>query len=279
MDINAIISKLISESLLSLYPIFVQKINLPIDMQMWTRYITYIVISLFFINYAFVSKTILTYEGLGLSLINLIHIYSSYEGFKNLGSGESFAIFNIYPILILIFSGVLWRPVYFLALFGLFFFIYANYKETNRKDINKFWTYGFIMMLVSAITEAAMYFFVKKVKTDNSWNHVFIAYFFGAIFMTFYLFGTNNNLENLENKKTNLWLIGLALLINGVIGAIGYYLRFYSVYRLDATTYALLSFFGIIMAYIYGIFFGEEKFNLYKVLGTMFIIISNYLIL
>lgn len=50
-NIFPIYSKLISESLLSLYPIFVKKINLPIDIQLWIRLISYVLISLFFINY------------------------------------------------------------------------------------------------------------------------------------------------------------------------------------------------------------------------------------
>lgn len=50
MDIIPIYSKLVSESLLSLYPVFVKKITLPIDLQLFTRLIAYVVISLFFIN-------------------------------------------------------------------------------------------------------------------------------------------------------------------------------------------------------------------------------------
>ncbi len=76
--LNAYISKILSESLLSLYPVFVKKINLPIDIQLWTRLITYVMISLFFISYSFVSSNILTIECIGLALINLVHIYTSY---------------------------------------------------------------------------------------------------------------------------------------------------------------------------------------------------------
>lgn len=54
METIPIYSKLVSESLLSLYPIFVKKISLPIDLQLFTRLVTYVLISLFFINYSWV---------------------------------------------------------------------------------------------------------------------------------------------------------------------------------------------------------------------------------
>jgi hypothetical protein len=40
-----VIAKLVSESLLSLYPVFVKKIGLEIPVQLWTRLIAYIAIA------------------------------------------------------------------------------------------------------------------------------------------------------------------------------------------------------------------------------------------
>lgn len=53
-----ILSKIITESLLSLYPIFVKYINLSMGLQMWSRFFTYVLISSFFIDYNFIIKTI-----------------------------------------------------------------------------------------------------------------------------------------------------------------------------------------------------------------------------
>jgi drug/metabolite transporter (DMT)-like permease len=279
MILNAIYSKLISESLLSLYPVFVKKIDLTILLQLWTRLIAYVLISLFFINYSFIATNIFTQQGITLSLINLLHIYVSYEGFTNLDTGVSFSIFNIYPVLILLFSGVLWKPIYIVSIIGLLFFIYDNVitQSTNNANFN----YGLIMIIMAAITEAIIYFIIREVKTENSWNHLFISYYWGFIIMSIYLL-IDNNKENMLNNsddsyKSNSWFyIGIAILINGIIGTIGYYLRFYAIYNLNYEIYALLSYFGIIMAYFYGIFFNNEKINIYKIIGTVLIIISNY---
>jgi len=298
MDFIPIYSKLVSESLLSLYPIFVKKISLPIDLQLWTRLIIYVLISLFFINYSWIVSNIFTSEAIILMFINLIHIYSSYEGFMNLDSGVSFSIFNIYPLLILLFSGVSWKFEYFYCIGGLVLFIISNFLKNDSEKNNSSFSYGFAMMVIAAITEALIYFVIKNIKTDNNWNQLFIAYFFGAILSSVYIFKTywidkknvykknvnkkeyfNTDTKSDNSKEFNIGLIGLALIINGLVGTIGYWLRFYSVYRLDPSTYSILSFFGIIMAYIYGIMFNNESLDLFKILGTILIVLSNLLIL
>ncbi len=71
----------------------------------------------------------------------------------------------------------------------------------------------------------------------------------------------------------------IALLLNGILGAFGYYFRFYAAYRLDSQIYAILSYIGIIMAYVYGIVLNNEKLSIYKIIGTLFIIVANYMIL
>lgn len=280
MITNAIYSKLLSESLLSLYPSIVKKIDLSIFIQMITRLITYVLISLFFINYSFITNNLFKQESIILSLINFVHIYTSYEAFKNLDSGISFSIFNIYPLLILLFSGVMWDSVYIFSICGLLLFIYENYssnKDINNPKVN--FSYGIFMILISAITEAIIYFLIKKIPTDNSWNHLFISYFWAVIIIIIYGFFDYSKIVILNNIKFNWFLVIVSLLLNAIIGTIGYYLRFFSIYRSDPQTYSLLSFFGVIMAYLYGIFLNNEKINIIKIIATFLIIWSNYIIM
>ena len=276
MILNAIVSKIFSESLLSFYPVFVKKIDLSILLQLWTRLITYVLISVFFINYAFITNNILSKEGILLSLVNLFHVYVSYQGFTNLDSGVSFTIFNIYPMLILLFSGVVWKPIYFLAIFGLLFFVYDNYK--NSKGNNSNFYFGLTMIVLAAITEAIIFFIVKEVKTENNWDHLFLSYIWGSVILTIYLLFDKKDTLDINTSTTWSNLI-IAIIINGLIGTIGYYLRFYSIYRLEPELYALLSYFGIIMAYFYGIIINNETINIYKIIGTILILLSNYYII
>jgi drug/metabolite transporter (DMT)-like permease len=283
MNYIPIYSKLLSEALLSLYPIIVKNINLSVDLQLWTRLITYVLISLFFINYSFINNNLLNSSSILLSIVNLVHIYSSYEGFRSLDAGVSFSIFNIYPLLILLMSGLPWKLEYFISIIGLIFFIISNYTKNNVNTKNNDFYYGLIFMIIASITEAIIYFMIKNIKTNNSWNHLFISYFFGTIITTIYVINkyyiNEEKANNVNVEKNNgFFILGISILLNGIIGSIGYYLRFYSSYNLDAGIYSTLSYFGIITAYLYGYIFNNETIDVYKILGSIFIIISNILI-
>lgn len=267
-----IVSKLVSESLLSLYPIFVKKIGISSSLQLWTRLTTYVLITIFFVNWSFIKSSLLTLDAITLGLMNLSHIFFSYEGFRNLDSGVSFAIFNSYPLMILLLAGVVWHNSYFLVLLGLAFFIYGNYTEKITTNNNENFGYGIVMILLAALTEAFIYFLVRRIKTTNHWNHVFISYFLGAVIMTAYMVYNYKDLDETVDKSR----VGLAVIINGIIGTVGYFLRFYSSYRLEPDVYAPLSYFGVVMSYVYGMLFDNELLNWKKVLGTVSILASNF---
>ena len=59
-----ILSKILSESLLSLYPIFVKYINLPIGIQLWSRFFTYVIVSCLFVNWSFIIKNLFSKYGI-----------------------------------------------------------------------------------------------------------------------------------------------------------------------------------------------------------------------
>ncbi len=281
-----IVSKLTSESLLSLYPIFVKKIGISSSLQLWTRLITYVLISIFFVNWSFIKSSLFTIDSITLGLINLSHVFFSYEGFRHLDSGVSFAIFNSYPLMILLLGGTLWHNSYLLVILGLVFFIYGNYTEkakektdlekNEKKENKESFGYGLIMILLAALTEALIYFLVRRIKTPNNWNHVFISYFLGAVLMTAYSIynfkDIGSGLESADKSR-----VGLAVIINGIIGTVGYFLRFFASYRLEPEVYAPLSYFGVVMSYVYGLTFNNDTLNWKKVLGTISILASNYM--
>ena len=298
-----IAAKLTSESLLSLYPIFVKKIGISMTLQMWTRTIAYVLIAAIFVDWSFLKSAIFSVDSLLLAIVNLTHIFFSYEGFRHLDSGVSFAIFNTYPIMILIMAGSLSHITksdyskYLLVLAGLAFFVYGNFtevkytesKETKEPKVatesfkdkkddgkveNPHFLYGLAMILLAAFTEALIYFLVRRVKTENHWNHVFISYFLGAIAMTAYVFYDDGFSVSKVAETLNQSRVGIATALNGIIGSVGYFLRFYASYNLEASIFAILSYFGIIMSYVYGIVFNNESLTLPKVLGTLCVILS-----
>lgn len=282
-----IISKLLSECFLSLYPVFVKNINLPIFVQMWSRFFSYVVISAAFVNYSYIFKHIFSLHGLALSLITTIHIYTSYRGFQLLESGISYTIFYLYPIMILLMSGEQIHPIILLALIGVYILSNSETHETSEKEnmqnskaataaaATKF--EGIAMILGAAATEASIFFAVRGLKTENHWNHIFLSYFIGAILFTALLGSgrgggaATTSLYNIFEKRELYISLGL----NAAIGLFGYLLRFYAMSNLSAHIYAPLSYFGIFMSYVYGVLINGDTITLSKIIGTILILIPN----
>jgi hypothetical protein len=260
-------------------------------MQIWSRFFTYVIISAFFVDWGFIAKSIFSMNGLLLSAVTGLHVYSSYRSFQLLDSGVATTLFYIYPILILLFSGTAISPVFLISLFGVY--LIANdlqgksneknepiEKNENPENIIKtntemkpaFWNEGIFASLMAAITEAIIFFLVKDLKTLNNWNHLFLSYLFGAIALTGYLWKNIASIQLYSGAS-------ISLAVNAFIGLVGYYLRFFAISRLDASIYAPLSYFGIVMSYIYGIFLNNDTITIQKIIGTLCIVFTNLYIL
>jgi drug/metabolite transporter (DMT)-like permease len=229
-------------------------------------------------------------NGLLLSAVTGLHVYSSYRSFQLLDSGVATTLFYVYPILILLFSGTVVSPVFLISLFGVY--LIANDlrgKHNEPKENNKnedpeniiktntqmkpaFWNEGIFASLMAAITEAMIFFLVKDLKTLNNWNHLFLSYLFGAIALTGYSWKNITSIQVYSGAS-------ISLAVNAFIGLVGYYLRFFAISRLDASIYAPLSYFGIVMSYIYGIFLNNDKISMQKIIGTLCIVFTNLYIL
>lgn len=277
---SAIFSKLLAESLLSLYPIFVKNIGLSLSLQVWSRVFSYTAISAFFIDYPFVLQSLMSVNGIILAVITLIHIYTSYRGFQLLESGVSYTLFYTYPIMILLFSKQGLHPVMLLSLLGVFLLSYSPSVKASAHDqpvesptetstVPSSWNpEGYIMILLAALTEALIYFVVRNIKTENPWNHIFLSYFLGAGILSV---GFLPQIIGMKLNSSLSWSLG----INVVIGLFGYLLRFFAISRLEPKIYAPLSYFGVLMAYVYGIFIQNDTITLQKILGTLMIILPN----
>jgi len=285
--ITEIISKITSESLLSLYPTIVKNIDIPFDMKLWTRFVPYSLISLLFIDYKFVKENLFSKAGLLLSFITMIHIYTSYKGFEGLESGVAYTIFYMYPLMILLMAGEKITPIMLIPLIGVGLLVYESNNENmeskdkvenleEKGDENDEKTpenenllmFSVFMVFLAALTEALLYFIVRDLKTKNNWNHLFISYFFGAILLS------GSLLTKLKQVSVN-GLLTTSFVLNIVIGLFGYLLRFYATTRLEPSVYAPLSYIGIIMSHIYGLYFNGDIMTWKKMLGTILIIIPN----
>jgi len=238
------------------------------EMQLWSRFFVYVAISMFFVDPAYIKTNAVSADGILLGIVTIAHVYTSYKGFMLLESGMSYTLFYLYPIMILLMSGEPISPIMGLSLFGVYLLYSEDQGEQTKKkkeeDLDKL--HGVIMIILAAFTEALIYFIVRRLKTTNNWNHIFLSYFPGSLLLT----GIIYKQLRFTDQRVNLLLV-----LNGVIGLVGYLLRFFAISRLTPTVYAPLSYFGVIMAYVYGIFINGEQITLMKVLGSLCIIIPN----
>ena len=279
--ITEIISKIVSESLLSLYPSIVKNIDIPFDMKLLTRFVPYSLISFLFIDYKFIKENLFSKTGLLLSLTTIIHIYASYKGFEGLESGIAYTIFYTYPLMILLMAGEKISPMLLVPLIGVALLVYENIEtkehlenldekteEKEEKEDVTIISFSVFMVFTAAFTEALLYFIVRDLKTKNNWNHLFISYFLGAILLLGSLFVNPNGIS------FNI-LLKSSFIVNMVIGLFGYFLSFYAMTRLEPSIYAPLSYVGIIMSHIYGGVFNGDIITWKKGLGSLLIIAPN----
>lgn len=260
--------KIISESLLALYPVFVKNIDLALDLQVWSRFFSYVIVSGFFIDYNYVYNHLFSKNGLLLSAITIAHVYTSYRGFQLLESGLSYTLFYLYPIMILMMSGRNVHPVMLVTLLGVYLLTTGNggssFEMMGQLE-------GIVMILLAGLTEAFIYFVVRRLKTDNSWNHLFLSYFAGVVIMTLFMYDKLKDV--LSVSPTNI--LNVSIGINVVIGLFGYLLRFFAISRLDTTLYSILSYVGVVMAYVYGMLFNGDILTFKKIMGTLCVIVPN----
>jgi drug/metabolite transporter (DMT)-like permease len=296
--ISAILSKLLSESLLSLHPTMIKYIKLDLLTKLWDRTSIFILISLFFINWDFILNNLFSYNVFLLTIIIIAHLYFTHRGFLLLESGVGYTLYYTYPIMIILLSGMKLDYkiilLMILAITGIvliyekFNVIPENKKEIenekenkiniNENIVEKYKHEGIISIILCAFTEALLYFAVKRIKTDNNWNHLFLSYFFSTLILTFYIiYQFIKGHINIDNKYIdNFEKISL---FNIIIATLGHYLKYYAIYNLSPLFYSILSYFGIITAFIYGIIINNDKLNLRKIFGALFIILANILML
>ena len=248
------VGKILSESLLSLYPVFVKNIGVPVPLQMWSRFVAYVGIAALFVNYDFIKKHIFSKWGLILAAVTLVHIFTSYQGFMMLESGTAYTLFYTYPVFILLFARKLNPLLFLFTLVGVGLLAFGNA-----------WP-GLAMVAGAAITEALIYFIIRKLPSTNSWNHLFLSYFAGAIVLSVLFPPTSLS-----------GVLTASLGINAVIGMFGYLLRFYSMTRLPIFWYALLSNIGVVCSYVYGYVFNGETVGWRQILGTIIVLVSCWM--
>jgi drug/metabolite transporter (DMT)-like permease len=225
----------------------------------------------------------------GAGLLNLLHVGTSYKAFKDLPAGNAMAIFYAYPIWNLLGAWLLLGetvpmdslPWVGLALAGMVMIAQPN-VGTLLDTKNPF---ALLCAVLSGVTESAIYFYFKILgKEEGTMKGMFELY--GGYFTWILAALATSSLlpsspSSFEMPKLDLsWKIWLPMLLfNGLVGFGGYLMRFLAIPMVSTLVFSMLSFIGIVAAYIFGYVFQGEKPSYLAMAGSVLIILANGVLL
>ena len=276
-----------SEVILASYPILIKSVDTNLWTQVFVRNIVYASIAAFILGFGkqgFSDISLMNTSGGGL--LNLFHVGVSYKAFSELPAGNAMAIFYAYPIWNLIGAYFIFNeripwyqmPWIVLALAGMLMIAQPNVGTL----LNAEKPLGLLAAVFSGITESMIYFFFRLLgKEETTFRGMFELYGGSLAWMLpvvglASLFATSTSLPQID-LSTKAWVP--MILFNALVGFIGYSMRFAAIPYVSTMIFSVLSFFGIVAAFIFGYLFEGEKPSVLAAGGSLAILIANIAIL
>jgi len=277
-----------SEVILASYPILIKSVDTNLWTQVFVRNLVYTSIAAFILGFGkqgFSDVSLMNTSGGGL--LNLFHVGVSYKAFSDLPAGNAMAIFYAYPIWNLIGAYFIFNeripwyqvPWIVLALAGMLMIAQPNVGTL----LNAEKPLGLLAAVFSGITESMIYFFFRllgnKQKTFRGMFELYggsLAWMVPVVGLASLFANANTSLPKLD-LSTKSWVP--MILFNALVGFIGYSMRFAAIPYVSTMIFSVLSFFGIVAAFVFGYLFEGEKPSVLAAGGSLAILIANIAIL
>ena len=221
----------------------------------------------FFSSHIFSSRWILA------GIVNIIHIISSFEGFRILPTGPAVTIYFTYPLIGVFLSYLfLGRNIGVSSFIGILLafigVIILNYNSKEKSLLKKESSVSINMtgigwIFISAITQALLYLIV--ISGDNTYdNHYLLImslYFWAGILGAIYLFTQVPfySETSKDGQQPGIFsMSSLYLVIANLVFGVGGMILLHGTARVIPTgQYNALSYIGVLFGYIYGILQGD----------------------
>lgn len=278
------ITTITSEVVLSLYPILIKVVDTGLDTQIIARLATFAACS----GILGFGTVPITLSGIGLflflGLLNLTHITTSYQAFKDLPAGPAMALFYTYPFLNLFLAWLIlgeevklkYLPWFLFAFIGSILIIRSLKDEAEAEGEEGFEgtsthkVRGIFSAFAAALTESIIFIVTKNLNDATPFAMMFQLYGGALLLLVLGLFSLGKPIITDFKQSTWIPLIGFNILI----GFLGYALRFWSIPRLSTTIFSILSFVGVFSAYAFGVRFVNEVPSIESLAGGAFIATS-----
>jgi drug/metabolite transporter (DMT)-like permease len=271
---------LASEVVLSAYPLLIKKVDASVFLQTGVRMATFA--GLAALGAAATGAPLLTGTTwgtvFGAGLLNILHVGASYTAFDALPAGNAMALFYTYPIWNVLGAAVTLGEAIdtanlpWMGLAAVGAFLLAQPSTAGWSAL------GVSAALLAAITETGIYLWFRANSTEESqegpWTNMFRMY--GGSLL---LWGLLAIVGTFVIGKATTGAFASMFLFNAIVGFLGYALRFYMIPKVRTVTFSVLSFFGIVAAYLLGWLFVGEVPTAVQSLGAAAVIAANAVLL
>jgi drug/metabolite transporter (DMT)-like permease len=296
MDPSTLI--LVSEAILSLYPILIRTIPTTLATQWFARFLTFPVLAYAFSSTRGVrslSSLLLQPSTVAAGLLNLVHIGVSYISFSLLPAGTALALFYTYPLFNVIAGSLFFDEplsimtiaLLILAMIGVWLLAkdtpstassptYPTQPPPSLRSMHRMSpsTIGIVTALLAALTETLLYVFVRQTSSSVStpFRAILQLYPLGLLVLLGAI-GLSPPATFDFTPSTLLTLIGF----NALVGFTGYAMRFYTIPKVSTLVFSLLSFIGVLFGYLWGHWFTADKTTPLSWLGSGLIVLTAFI--
>lgn len=277
-----------AESILALTPVAIKKTPLDAVSAIWSR-----VLSSAILGYLLTGdRSLPKGEWAGFAALggtNLLHIASSYESFRNLQAGQAMSLLYTYPLWNLVFGALFGGEQIAKHEFGLMAVAAAGSimlnmdpgttagaESTPGRKPDTAW--GIFTGLLMALTESGMHTLLRGLGWKDPAKSVWVVNSSAALWLGGAL-GLQQLWDGPDVKmglRSGTWLDAVWLTAFHSFSMFsGYWLRFYAVPRLSVVTYSILSYAGLLAAYIFGLVFLGERPGWMSLAGAAMILLSG----
>lgn len=270
---------LLSEVILSAYPILIKRVNASLFAQTGVRMGTFA--GLAAVAAALTGAPLVAGASwtsvFGSGLLNLLHVGASYSAFDALSAGNAMALFYTYPIWNVLGAAITFGehvpptslPWILVALFGAFLLA--------QPTLGGWSLFGVVAALLAALTETGIYLWFRSTATKEEsqpWTNMLHMY--GGSSLLWALLAA---VGVFAIGRVSGGALKTMLTFNAIVGFLGYALRFYMIPKVSTVAFSMLSFFGVVAAYMFGWFFMGEVPSATQGVGAAAIILANAFLL
>ena len=272
---------LVSEVLLSAYPLLIKRIDMSVVFQTGLRLFVFTVLAAL-IGTPPSLDVLASTETVAMGGTYLLHIFSSYTAFSLLPAGNAMALFYTYPLWNILGTSLLLGEQLDFTTLPWVGVALAGAMALAQPTAKNWSLMGVVMALTAALTETAVYLWFKshpdkeETKDPTPWTKM-IQMFGGSglLWALAVAAATVAGLTTAHMFRSSLSGLAAILGFNALIGFGGYALRLYMIPKVSTVLFSSLSFFGIVSAYLYGWIGANEWPNTVQMSGAAAIILAN----